>query len=264
MKLLLSLILTFVVSVQVSATYILPSLYLKKVIVRNDTVFVDHTPYCIFKAQGNGYVISTLDINEIMYVEPFTRNGKHYYKISISPLRKIFYAEKRNDLLSQLINDAVNYQLIEDSFFSAYGANTFIKDKLAGREFIPEWQLPKMVNPYEVLKQNISWAETPNNDSTVILADGVAAAYYTRRHWREFGVESFITLVDTKAEYRYFIYKVDDNKPLAEVRVADWWKTKVTIITPDGWTYQFENIPKTDDLMRVATKLVLLKEALNK
>ena len=86
------------------------TIYQKAVVITNDTVFVDGAPYCILKQVGNTYAISTLDINEIIYIQPFIRNQKEYYKISITPLRVSYYAEKAPNFINHLAKNVVKYQ----------------------------------------------------------------------------------------------------------------------------------------------------------
>ena len=74
----------------------------------------------------------------------------------------------------------------------------------------------------------------------------------------------FPTMASTKATYRYFIYSIDSNKPMAEVRVADWWTTGVTVITPDNNQYFFKDIPKNEDFLTIVAKLLLARQVIDR
>lgn len=235
---------------------------LKSIIIVNDTIFVDNTPYGLFKSTDGAYTFSTLDISEIMYIQPFTRNNKEYYKVSFSPLKQVYFAEKKAGTIKHIVDNAIKNGVVEDGYFSAYGTNMLTKELLRSKVFMTPAELPELKTPDDILAQKIRWEETDNEDSTLIISGNNKLAYFKKRHWREYGIRRRHVRVSTESTYRYFIYSTSDDSPLAEVRVADWWQTEVTIISPDGWTYKFKNVPKTDDLMRVAAKLVLYREAL--
>lgn len=237
--------------------------YLVKIVVIHDTVFVDNTPYCLLKKQDDAYIISTLNLDEVMYIAPYYRNGQPYYRVSVSPTQEVYFADISDHFIRDFLHDFIEHQPIEDGYFSTYGMHMLVEDELDARVFFTEKELPRALDTAEIIRQEISWVPTDNKDSTVIMSGGVPFAYYTLWNWRDYGAARYDVRRKTGATYHYYIYRVQDNKLLAEVQVADWWQTQVTIITPDGWWYRFGRIPKIEDLMRVACKLVILRETLH-
>jgi hypothetical protein len=230
----------------------------------HDTVFHNKLPYCLLTENNETYSISTLQLSEISYITTITRNGRIYLAIEFTPLKRVYYTEQVNGFLTEFLHVLIKHEVIEDGYFNPYGANMLIEEKKRAGQLKEEWELPANESKAMVLNWNISWKSTDNDDSTVILADGVPFAYYTYRSWRDYGVDKFPTMASTKAAYRYFIYSIDANEPMAEVRVADWWITGVTVITPDNKQYFFKDIPKNDDFLTVVAKLLLARQVFEK
>lgn len=241
-----------------------PPVFLEKIVVINDTVFVNGQPYCLFKKQGNMYTLSSLSIDLVMYVRPYPRNGKVYYSIMIPPIHATYFAEKDSSFFTDLLQSASQYGIIEDGYFSSYGTHLLVTDKLESKKWMEIKDLPELVDEEEIFNKHISWKGTENRDSTIIMADDVPVAYYYRVNWLDLGVNRFEKMSATKATYIYYIKRIGDDAPLAEVQVQDWWQTIVTVITPDGWKHKFTNVSKTEDLMRISCKMALLRDALNK
>lgn len=229
----------------------------------NDTVFHNEMAYCLFTGNQETYSISTLELSEIAYITTIHRNGRVYLKIEITPFKRVYYAEKVNSFLTEFLHALVKHEVIDNGYFNPYGANMLIEEKKSTGQFKEEWELPDEPKPV-ASNWNISWKTTDNDDSTLILADGVPFAYYTYRYWKDYGVDRFPTMASTKATYRYFIYSIDSNKPMAEVRVADWWTTGVTVITPDNNQYFFKDIPKNEDFLTIVAKLLLARQVIER
>lgn len=233
---------------------------IKNLDIINDTVFHGGQPYCLLTENNETYSISTLELSEIAYIAATSRNGRIYLAIEFTPLKRVYYTEQVSGFLTEFLHALAKHEVIENGHFSPYGTNMLIEEKKRAGQLKEEWELPANETKPVALNWNIGWKATDNDDSTLILADGVPFAYYTYRSWRDYGVDRFPTMASTKATYRYFIYSIDTDKPMAEVRVADWWVTGVTIITPDNKQYFFKDIPKNEDFLTVVAKLLLARQ----
>lgn len=235
---------------------------LSSIEIVGDTINSNGKAYCLLIERDGMHIIRTLSKESIVYIQSIEHNNQEWFRLSFAPLNRVYYTPAQPQFATTFLHSFIKYQLIEDGYFSAYGANTLIEDgRKAGRLF-EEWELP--VEKKSTLKSkdwNISWKSTENKDSVTIIKNGVPFGYYIYRPWYSYGVDSWEIAYKTKSNYRYFIYKLDKT-PLAEVRVADGWKTEVKILTTDGETYEVKNVPGNKDFMTIAVKLLLAKEEL--
>lgn len=227
--------------------------------VHNDTLRNNNKPYCLFRERDGLYSVSTFSLQHLVYIQKVSKKGTAYYRVLFAPLNQVYFTPYSPNAMDALLQDCINYALIEDEYFSAYGANNMIKNRLANGSFITEENIPTTNEKPTVYNWNISWKSTTNKDSTIILANGVPFAYYIYRNRRDYGVDRYHIAHLTKCNYRYFIYKLDKT-PMAEVRVADAWKTKVTVIAEDGEELTIQEVPNNEDFMTIVAKLLLLKD----
>lgn len=230
----------------------------------NDTVFANGKVYCLLFFDGEAHYISTPDVQQVVYLKPVKSNNTSYIQVSFTPLNRKYYIQSKGTYVNTLIHELVKYDVIEDGYFSAYGAQLLINANIESGKYIEEWDLPKDMPAMKTLNWNISWKETPNKDSTLILADGQAFAYYTYRNWRDYGVSKYEVAIETNSDYRYFIHDLHTDSLMAEVRVADGWKTEIKVITPDDNTYTLEYVPNNKDFMTIIAKLLLTKQTIGK
>lgn len=231
--------------------------------VHNDTLRNNNQPYCLFRERDGLYSLSTFSLQHLVYIQKVSKSGADYYRVLFSPLNQVYFTPYSPNAIDMLLQDCINFAIIEDGYFSAYGANSMIKSRLADGSFITEENLPATVEKPTVYNWDISWKSTSNKDSTIILANGVPFGYYIYSNRRDYGIDRYRIAYEIKADYRYFIYKLD-NTPLAEVRVADGWKTRVTILAADGEKLVIEEVPNNKDFMTLAAKLILLKDVTTK
>lgn len=234
--------------------------------ITGDTVWSNGSAYCLLAEQDGTYIIRTLSRQSIIYLQPVQQNGSKRYRIAFAPLNKVYYAPYDGGFVNSFLHKCIKYGIVEEDYFSAYGANTLIKESKDAGVFLEEWEIPVAAipaTPPKAMDWNISWKATTNTDSIIILNNGTPFAYYIHRSWKSYGIDSWAVIKATNADYRYLIYKLDHTL-MAEVRVQDGWKTNIKILTPDGEQYSIKDVPDNKDFMTIAVKLLLAKESATK
>lgn len=224
-----------------------------------DTLLVADTPYCLAFRNQNELVLRSWDYEKVLQLQMVHIGGNQYLELSIPPFNRTYYLDTNRLFFDKVLTDCVQEQIFENGYFSAYGANKLVIRYRKHYPLFESWEMPVQNQRQETPDWNITWKATSNKDSTLIIVNGKPFGYYMQRHWDDYGVDKWQVLKNTQASYRYFIYDFS-NRLLAEVRVADWWKTGVRIIMPGNEEYTIRDVPKNSDYMTVVAKLILLRQ----
>lgn len=232
---------------------------IKTISIQHDTVYSGGEPYCLLEQNGKSHIIRNFFLERIVEITSEQIDGKQYYKLEFPIMYKTYYTQTNNkNFVTDFLFEAVKFKIIEDGYYSDFGTRALINTWESKGKFTNEWKMHDKLEGNKPLNWVISYKNTDNTDSTIILADGEPFVYYHYKKWKDVTSDKYLVNHKVRIYHSYYMHNFDGEQ-IAEVRICNGWRTTAEIRPADGSIYTFSYTTKDHNILTIASKLLLAR-----